>query len=108
MFAHVKYLVKCMEYIGAIINIGRHISPKLKKDTIEQLKIGSITNSRKLLAALKTQFTDNDLRASGLIKEETGNLKVFTPCLIFPFYDTHGNLIALQSRYLAESSNGSM
>lgn len=78
---------------------------KLKKDIIEQLKIGSITNSRKLLAALKNQFTDNDLRASGLIKEETGNLKVFTPCLIFPFYDTNGNLIALQSRYLAKSSN---
>ncbi|MDE6083130.1 MAG: hypothetical protein K2G11_01450 [Muribaculaceae bacterium] len=78
---------------------------KLRKDITEQLRIGSITDSRKLLAALKTQFPDNKLKESGLIKEETGNLKIFTPCLIFPFYDMLGNLIALQSRYLAKSSN---
>ncbi len=78
---------------------------KLRKDIVEQLRIGSVTDSRKLLAALKTQFTNDELKESRLIKEETGNLKIFTPCLLFPFYDTHGNLIALQSRYLSKSSN---
>lgn len=78
---------------------------KLNKDIIGHLKIGSVTESKKLLAALKAQFTNEELKASGLVKEETGNLKIFTPCLIFPFYDTHGNLIAMQSRYLGDSNN---
>lgn len=79
----------------------RHLSSHI----VESLNIGSISNPSALRNRLCKAFDIEDLKRSGLIKEETGNLCLFTPCLVFPYYDTLGDLIGLQTRYLGGRGN---
>lgn len=78
---------------------------KLSEKIIVNLQISSISDSKVLKKVLFDKFPYEKLICSGLIKEETGNIKLFTPCLLFPYYDTDGDLIGLQSRYLGEIEN---
>lgn len=76
---------------------------QFSQKAVESLNIGSVSDSRRLLSKLRSVFSEDELKNSGLIKEETGNLKLFTPCLLFPYYDMDGKLIGLQTRYLRNS-----
>ncbi len=74
----------------------------LKPTVIKQLNIVSIENSTLLVEKIVKDFNEKALKDSRLFTESNGMLylKMFTPCLIFPFYDDKNNLIGIQSRYL--------
>lgn len=80
---------------------------KLDLDVIQQLHIVSIDKPWDIIRKMKENFSEEILKASGLvsINGEKCYLRLFTPCLIFPYYDVEGNLIGLQSRYLGEKSD---
>jgi DNA primase len=77
---------------------------KLNSALVAKLKIGSITNSKRLLERLLENFTVDDLVNGGLAKMVNGKivLHLFTPCLIFPYFDENNELLIIQTRYLGE------
>lgn len=72
---------------------------------VKNLHIGSITSPEKLVQKLLTQFSVNDLVEAEIIKNCSNKyyLRVYTPCLLFPYYDTDGKIIGLQSRYIGKN-----
>ncbi len=78
---------------------------KFSEEVVSELNIKSISDSNKLTKVLKFNFPVDELITSGLIKPETGNLCLFTPCLLFPYYDMNGELFGLQSRYIGNVSD---
>lgn len=79
---------------------------KLSIETVLQSNIKSLSNSLKLINALTSCFTDYELVEAGYLKinGEKRYLRLFTPCLMFPYYDIQGNLIGIQSRYIGDNS----
>lgn len=77
----------------------------LKKDVILSLNIKSITDSKKVIAALESYFGKERCLKSGLVRDgEYGTFFYFyTPCLLFPYYEPDGRLVGVQSRYLGEN-----
>ncbi|MCM1142278.1 MAG: CHC2 zinc finger domain-containing protein, partial [Muribaculum sp.] len=78
----------------------------LSEMVVTSLNIGSISNSFVLRDRLRNTFSIDELNESGLIKIETGNVNLFSPCLIFPYYDIDGDLVGLQTRFLGEKGKG--
>lgn len=78
---------------------------KLQPKVIEELHIISIDDSRTLVDRLSNAFAPETLGNSGLITRTNNNIyfRMFTPCLLFPYYDKSGMLIGLQSRYLGNN-----
>lgn len=78
----------------------------LDRRIVQDLRIGSITDPIRLIQKLLVQFSETDLVDAGLIKKNEGNyyLRVYTPCLLFPYYDVDGNILGLQSRYIGKST----
>lgn len=76
----------------------------LNPDVVDYLSIGSITDSKVLLEKLTSLFPINSLIEEGFIKQTNGKyyLRIFTPCLLFPYFDNDGNVIVLQTRYIGE------
>lgn len=76
----------------------------LNPEVIEFLSIGSVTDSRNLLEKLTRFFPVESLISEGFIKQTNGRyyLRLFTPCLLFPYYDEDGNIMVLQTRYIGE------
>lgn len=79
---------------------------KFKPHVIKQLNIVSIDNASELIAKMKKIFDESKLLESGFITKtrERLYLRLFSPCLIFPYYDLLGNLVGIQSRYLGTDS----
>lgn len=75
---------------------------KLSPAVVAQLGIVSISNSRDLMTQLQCVFHADALVKSGLVTQTNGKLyfRLFTPCLLFPYYNRNGQLVGLQSRYL--------
>lgn len=75
---------------------------KLSLEIIHSNNIKSISDSDKLVKALCSIFTPTELAEAGYIKVSNNNyyLRIFTPCIIFPYYDSMGKLIGIQSRYI--------
>lgn len=80
---------------------------KLSKDVIGRLNIVSLENSKTLMNGLCENFDINMLKDSGLVTVTNGKIyfRMFTPCLLFPYYDKDGTLTGLQSRYLGCNSD---
>lgn len=78
---------------------------KLQPKVIEKLHIISIDDSRILVDRLSNAFTPETLESSGLITRTNKKMyfRMFTPCLLFPYYDKSEVLIGLQSRYLGNN-----
>lgn len=76
----------------------------LNSAVIDYLNIGSVTDSRNLLEKLTKIFSVESLVSEGFIKQTNGRyyLRLFTPCLLFPYYDDNGNIMVLQTRYIGE------
>ncbi len=74
----------------------------LNDEVIKQLNIVSIDDSKLLVEKIVEVFDSNTLQDSGFITTTNGKLYfcLFTPCLIFPYYDERTDLIGMQSRYL--------
>ena len=72
---------------------------------IEELHIISIDDSRTLVDRLSKTFELEKLIHSGLITMTNNKMyfRMFTPCLLFPYYDKSGVLTGLQSRYLGSN-----
>lgn len=81
----------------------RHFKP----DVIQNLKIKSVTDSKKVLEKLVASFGVERCLQSGLVRKgEYGIYFYFyTPCLLFPYYEKDGRLIGVQSRYLGDRKN---
>lgn len=75
---------------------------KLSLDIIKSVNIKSISNSERLIEALVSCFTDEELIDAGYLKINgiQKHLRIFTPCLLVPYYDMAGNLIGIQTRYI--------
>lgn len=76
----------------------RKLSPKV----ISDLNIVSIDDGRVVVEKLRKIFDDQTLVDSGFVSVRNKNLyfRLFTPCLLFPYYNQMNDLIDLQSRYL--------
>lgn len=87
---------KAQEFLFA----KRILDPKV----VEFLRIGSISDPQKLLEKLTSLFSVASLIEEGFIKQTNGKyyLRLFTPCLLFPYYDDDGNIMVLQTRYIGE------
>lgn len=79
---------------------------KLQPRIIEQLHIVSIDDSQSLIERLSKTFDTEALENSGLVAKRYDKLyfRMFTPCLLFPYYNESGMLIGLQSRYLGRNN----
>lgn len=75
---------------------------KLSREVIDRLGISAIANSAQLTKKLLAKFNHKRLLESGLVTETKYGfyLKLWSPCLLFPYKDINGNLIGIQSRYL--------
>jgi len=78
---------------------------QLDRNVIAQLKVGSISDANLLLKYLQQMFSIEILLESGLVKQTNSRLylTLFTPCLLFPYFDETGVLVGLQSRYLGNN-----
>lgn len=77
----------------------------LDSEVVKELHIGSIISPERLIQKLTEQFSDIELIDTGIIKMNAGKrfLRVFTPCVLFPYYDVDGQLVGLQSRYIGKN-----
>lgn len=75
---------------------------KLSPEIVKSLNIKSINDSKRFVEALVSCFLDNELINAGFIKVDGRRkyLRLFTPCLLFPYYDTKGILVGIQTRYI--------
>lgn len=80
---------------------------KYKPMVVENLKIGSISDSTKLINALVKNFGLERALKSGIVRQNMRGLYLFfcTPCLIFPYFDISGNIVNMQTRYLGIDKN---
>lgn len=80
---------------------------KLNEDIVNNLNIKSISDSRRLVEALRSCYTDEELVSAGYIKiyDHGVYLRLFTPCLLLPYYDLNNNLSGIQTRYLGDMTN---
>lgn len=80
---------------------------KLSPQVVENLNIVSMDNSWDMVEKMKEVFSEETLRNSGLVSIVNGKmyLRLFTPCLVFPYYNQNQNLIGLQSRYLGQNED---
>lgn len=78
----------------------RHLSPQV----ISDLRICSIDDGFDAIQKLKNKFDEQTLVNSGLVTHVNGKsyFRLFTPCLLFPYYNKNQKLVGLQSRYLGE------
>lgn len=78
---------------------------KLNLDIIRQLNIVSIDESSLLVERMSKVFEPKALLDSGFFTVTKGRFyfRLFTPCLIFPYYDQSRNLVGMQSRYLGSN-----
>lgn len=80
---------------------------KLSLEVIHSHHIKSISNSDKLVGHLCSIFAQEELVDAGYIKMTNNQLylRIFTPCIIFPYYNTLGELIGIQTRYIGNNAN---
>lgn len=80
---------------------------KLSREVIKQIGISAISDSVGMANALLDKFTKKRVFESGLVKETKYGvyLRLWTPCLLFPYRDINGHLIGIQSRYLGANVN---
>lgn len=77
----------------------------LNSEVVKQLNIVSIDDSKLLVENMIKAFDSKTLQDSGFITITNGKLyfRLFTPCLIFPYYDKRDSLVGMQSRYLGKN-----
>lgn len=79
----------------------------LNIEVIRQLNIVSIDDSKLLTEKILKSFDSETLQDSGFMAVTNGKyyFRMFTPCLIFPYYDEKSNLVGMQSRYLGTNKD---
>lgn len=79
----------------------------LNTEVIRQLNIASIDDSKLLTEKILKAFDSKTLQDSGFMAFTNGRyyFRMFTPCLIFPYYDERSNLVGMQSRYLGTNED---
>lgn len=80
---------------------------KLDVDVVSKIGIVAVDNSSTLINQLQKNFSEDILLNSGLVTKTNSRLyfRLFTPCLIFPYYDQDMRLVGIQSRYLGMSKD---
>lgn len=75
-----------------------------KKGVVEDLKIKSVSDSKRTVEKLVALFGEMRCLSSGLVRKGDYGLYFYfyTPCLLFPYYEKDGRLVGVQSRYLGE------
>ena len=89
------------DYARRFLFDERRLSPHV----VENLNIVAIDSPWDIVHKMEEAFNENTLQESGLVSIVNGKmyLRLFTPCLLFPYYDRKGELIGLQSRYLGQN-----
>lgn len=84
------------------------VEREYSEDVVTSLKIGSISDAVKFVAAITTTFSkERCLKAGVLIEYKQCLHPVFrVPCLLFPYYDVGGHIQNIQSRYLGKLEKG--
>ena len=84
------------------------IQRKYSEDVVNSLRIGSISDSARLVNALVEVFGKERALASGIVRQNSRGLYLFfrTPCLLFPYTDIDGNILNIQARYLNKPQSG--
>lgn len=79
---------------------------KLSVEVIKALNIKSLTDSNRLIYYLSSLYSDRELVEAGYLKISGNNkfLRLFTPCLLFPYYNEEGNIIGIQTRYIGNNN----
>lgn len=79
----------------------RHLSSQV----ISDLNICSIDDGFDAIQKLKGRFDEQTLVNSGFVTLFNDKLyfRLFTPCLLFPYYNKKQDLVGLQSRYLGDN-----
>lgn len=80
---------------------------RYKPSVVENLRIGSISDSVKLINALVRAFGLERALKSGIVRQNSQGLFLFfrTPCLIFPYTNIDGDIVNMQTRYLGTDKN---
>lgn len=80
---------------------------KLSLNIINELNIVSLDNGCSILNKLVEHFDNQTLINSGLVSNVNGKLylRLFTPCLLFPYYNQQRELVGVQSRYLGANED---
>lgn len=81
---------------------------KIKKEIYESLNIRGIDNEAALIQNLIEEFGTKRLLEGNIIEKGYYGYKLAwnVPCLLFPYYDTDGQLVNIQSRYLCVRVDG--
>ena len=84
------------------------VEREYSKDVVAALKIGSISDAEKFVAAITATFPKERCLKAGVLMEYNNRLHpVFrVPCLLFPYYDINGHIHNIQSRYLGKLEKG--
>ena len=84
------------------------VEREYSKEIVAVLKIGSISDSEKFVAAITATYPKERCLKAGVLMEYRNSLyPVFrVPCLLFPYYDMEGHIRNIQSRYLGMLENG--
>lgn len=93
---------------NSLTEIGRQFlywQRNLKRDIIGRLNIISIDEPWRLIENLRKAFDTNTLQESGFVTTTSSKMyfRMFTPCLLFPYYAKDGSLVGIQSRYLGNN-----
>lgn len=80
------------------------VDREYSENIVSSLKIGSISDSVKFVAAITAEFSkERCLKAGVLIEYRQSLFPVFrVPCLLFPYYDMEGRIKNIQSRFLGK------
>lgn len=80
---------------------------RYSENVVKSLRIGSISDSTRLINNLVDVFGKERMLASSIVRQNSKGLYLFfyTPCLIFPYTDIDGNVINMQTRYLGTNAN---
>lgn len=72
---------------------------------VRQLGIAFLSSNEELANAIVNAFGEHRALACGLVfkKSNRYTLYFYSPALLFPYYDTNGNLLNVQARYLGKS-----
>lgn len=74
---------------------------KLSPDVISRLKIRSVSDARKLLDAMRSCFSEEELLRAGVFYDIVKGYPAFEiPCILIPYHSQDGQLIGMQSRSL--------
>lgn len=96
-----------INHAGLSIDAGKFLfnTRGYRPEIVELLKIASISDSQTITKKLEQTFGYDRCKKSGFFWDNERLTLIYdSPCLLFPFYTTDGQLYSIQSRYIGTDS----